>query len=266
MLRLSAPGLPRLAAGSCVDHRLQPHLVRHRSPGWDRSHGGRGAALTWPVPGPGRLAVVNCLNFGNPEHPEVMWQLSEAIDGMRDACVALGLPVIGGNVSLYNESDGADIDPTPVIGTLGLIDQLAAHPSSGGHPGGGCLAGPARRQCGSLHRLAEPSFAGRIEVGGRVPGPSPGDICRSSTSAVTAGWSSWSPSWWAGIWPRRMWNRRPGWSPVSTTCRQVDWAWPCRSSRSTRASDCGCRHRRPPRAVHRSPVARWWCAPPATPS
>ena len=50
------------------------------------------------------LAVVNCLNFGNPEHPEVMWQLSEAIDGMAEACRALGLPVIGGNVSLYNES------------------------------------------------------------------------------------------------------------------------------------------------------------------
>jgi phosphoribosylformylglycinamidine synthase len=74
------------------------------------------------------MAVVNCLNFGNPEHPEVMWQLSEAIDGMSEACLALGLPVIGGNVSLYNESDGADIDPTPVIGVLGLIDRLATRP------------------------------------------------------------------------------------------------------------------------------------------
>ncbi len=73
-------------------------------------------------------AVVNCLNFGNPEHPEVMWQLSEAIDGMTEACLALGLPVIGGNVSLYNESFGKDIDPTPVIGALGLIDHLAARP------------------------------------------------------------------------------------------------------------------------------------------
>jgi len=71
---------------------------------------------------------VNCLNFGNPEHPEVMWQLSEAIDGMTEACLALDLPVIGGNVSLYNESFGVDIDPTPVIGVLGLIDVLAARP------------------------------------------------------------------------------------------------------------------------------------------
>jgi phosphoribosylformylglycinamidine synthase len=70
------------------------------------------------------LAVVNCLNFGNPEHPEVMWQLSETIDGMGEACRALHIPVVGGNVSLYNESRGRDIDPTPVIGMLGIIDRL----------------------------------------------------------------------------------------------------------------------------------------------
>ena len=73
-------------------------------------------------------AVVNCLNFGNPEHPEVMWQLSECIDGMTDACRALSLPVVGGNVSLYNESGGADIDPTPVLGVLGLVDAVHAPP------------------------------------------------------------------------------------------------------------------------------------------
>jgi phosphoribosylformylglycinamidine synthase len=72
--------------------------------------------------------VVNCLNFGNPEHPEVMWQLSESIDGMAEACGALALPVIGGNVSLYNESGGADIDPTPVLGVLGLVDEVHAPP------------------------------------------------------------------------------------------------------------------------------------------
>lgn len=74
------------------------------------------------------LAVVNCLNFGNPEHPEVMWQLSEAIDGMAEACEAFSTPVIGGNVSLYNESAGTDIDPTPVIGLLGVVDALDRRP------------------------------------------------------------------------------------------------------------------------------------------
>lgn len=70
------------------------------------------------------LALVNCLNFGNPEHPEVMWQLSEAIDGMAEACVAFDVPVVGGNVSLYNESRGANIDPSPVVGLLGMVDSL----------------------------------------------------------------------------------------------------------------------------------------------
>ncbi|HXH57541.1 phosphoribosylformylglycinamidine synthase subunit PurL [Iamia sp.] len=74
------------------------------------------------------IAVVNCLNFGNPEHPEVMWQLSEAIDGMAEACRAFGLPVVGGNVSLYNETAGVDIDPTPVIGLLGVVDRLDRRP------------------------------------------------------------------------------------------------------------------------------------------
>ena len=74
------------------------------------------------------LAVVNCLNFGNPEKPEVMWQLSEAVDGMAEACDAFGVPVIGGNVSLYNESAGSDIDPTPVIGLLGVVDDLRRRP------------------------------------------------------------------------------------------------------------------------------------------
>ena len=73
-------------------------------------------------------ALVDCLNFGNPEHPEVMWQFSEVVDGMSQACTALGIPVIGGNVSFYNESRGADIDPTPVAGVVGLIDDLRDGP------------------------------------------------------------------------------------------------------------------------------------------
>lgn len=86
------------------------------------------AVLNVACTGARPLAVVNCLNFGNPEHPEVMWQLSEAIDGLSEACLGLGVPVVGGNVSLYNESAGRDIDPTPVIGLLGLIDHLDRRP------------------------------------------------------------------------------------------------------------------------------------------
>ncbi|MGZ8763528.1 MAG: phosphoribosylformylglycinamidine synthase subunit PurL, partial [Acidimicrobiia bacterium] len=70
------------------------------------------------------VALVNCLNFGNPEHPEVMWQFAEVVEGMSEACRAFDLPVIGGNVSFYNESRGVDIDPTPVVGVIGLIERL----------------------------------------------------------------------------------------------------------------------------------------------
>jgi phosphoribosylformylglycinamidine synthase len=82
------------------------------------------AALNVACAGARPVAVVDCLNLGNPEHPEVMWQLSEVVDGLAEACRALDLPIVGGNVSLYNESQGRDIDPTPVVGVVGLIDRL----------------------------------------------------------------------------------------------------------------------------------------------
>ena len=69
------------------------------------------------------LAVTNCLNFASPERPEVMWAFSETIDGMAEACRRLNTPVTGGNVSLYNETEGRGIDPTPVIGMLGLVEE-----------------------------------------------------------------------------------------------------------------------------------------------
>jgi phosphoribosylformylglycinamidine synthase len=71
------------------------------------------------------IALVNCLNFGNPEHAEVMWQFGEVVEGMSEACEALGIPVIGGNVSFYNESRGENIHPTPVVGVLGLMNELS---------------------------------------------------------------------------------------------------------------------------------------------
>ena len=70
-------------------------------------------------------AATNCLNFGNPEKPEVMWQFSRAIDGIADACNALEIPITGGNVSFYNETLGRSIDPTPVLGVLGMIEDAS---------------------------------------------------------------------------------------------------------------------------------------------
>src|SRR5271156_7028659 len=69
------------------------------------------------------IAATNCLNFGSPEKPEVMWQFSEAIDGLTEACNALGTPITGGNVSFYNETLGNSIYPTPVIGVLGVLED-----------------------------------------------------------------------------------------------------------------------------------------------
>lgn len=73
------------------------------------------------------IALTDCLNFGNPEREEVMWQLRESIMGIREACITLGVPVIGGNVSLYNETSGVSIHPTPTIGMVGLIEDLKHH-------------------------------------------------------------------------------------------------------------------------------------------
>ncbi|MDQ1403536.1 MAG: phosphoribosylformylglycinamidine synthase subunit PurL [Actinomycetota bacterium] len=129
VLRLGGPGLPRTGRGlalstdgnhrwCAIDPKLGTAMVVAES------------ALNVACAGAKPAALVNCLNFGNPEHPEVMWQLSQSIDGMGEACRSLGIPVIGGNVSLYNESHGRDIDPTPIVGVLGLIDHLERRPPS----------------------------------------------------------------------------------------------------------------------------------------
>lgn len=86
------------------------------------------AALNVAVTGARPLALVDNLNFGNPEKPEVMWQFIETVEGISEACQTLGIPVVGGNVSFYNETDGVDIHPTPVVGLLGLADPMPASP------------------------------------------------------------------------------------------------------------------------------------------
>ncbi len=77
------------------------------------------------------IAATNCLNFGNPEKPEVMWQFTEAIDGIAEACRALDTPITGGNVSFYNETLGKPIYPTPILGVLGLMEDADFAVASG---------------------------------------------------------------------------------------------------------------------------------------
>jgi phosphoribosylformylglycinamidine synthase II len=127
VLRLAAPGIPFTGRGLA--------LSTDAGPGWCSLDPYLGtaavvaeSALNVACAGARPVALVNCCNFGNPEHPEVMWQLARSIDGMAAACEALSIPVVGGNVSLYNEHGGRDIDPTPVVGTLGLIERLTIAP------------------------------------------------------------------------------------------------------------------------------------------
>jgi phosphoribosylformylglycinamidine synthase len=90
------------------------------------------------------LGVTDCLNFGSPERPEILWQFAEAIEGIAEACRALTLPVVGGNVSFYNETSGQAILPTPVIGVVGLLDEASRHAAQwfAGRGGRIALLGP----------------------------------------------------------------------------------------------------------------------------
>jgi phosphoribosylformylglycinamidine synthase II len=108
--------------------RLDPYL--------GAAHAVAEAARNVAVTGATPLAITNCLNFGNPERPVVMWQFAESVRGIRDACLAFDTPVTGGNVSFYNESADSAIDPTPVIGMLGVLsDYRLRVPSAFPRPG-----------------------------------------------------------------------------------------------------------------------------------
>ena len=95
----------------------------HLDPYLGAAHAVAESARNVAVMGATPLGITNCMNFGNPERPEVMWQFAESIQGMSDACRAFGTPVTGGNVSFYNESGHSAIWPTPIVGMLGLIED-----------------------------------------------------------------------------------------------------------------------------------------------
>jgi phosphoribosylformylglycinamidine synthase II len=113
------------------------------------------------------LAVTNCLNFGSPEDPGVMWQFTEAVRGLADACLALGVPVTGGNVSFYNQTADAAIHPTPIVGVLGVHDDVSKR----------LAIGFGRPDCGVvLLGRGEAEFGGSLwahvahqHIGGRPP-------------------------------------------------------------------------------------------------
>ncbi len=123
----------------------------------------RNVAVTGATP----LAVTNCLNFGSPEDPEVMWQFSEAVRGLADACLELGVPVTGGNVSFYNQTGDTAILPTPVIGVLGVIQDVSQRTPMGFATPGDLvvLVGATRDELGG----SEWAHVAHAHLGGRPP-------------------------------------------------------------------------------------------------
>jgi phosphoribosylformylglycinamidine synthase II len=108
------------------------------------------------------LAITDCLNFGNPEKPEIAWELAEAIEGMAAACEALDIPVVSGNVSLYNETDGRAIHPTPVVGCVGLVADVREIPGTWREGDAIFLAGKPRLSLdGSEYQALYGELAGR---------------------------------------------------------------------------------------------------------
>jgi phosphoribosylformylglycinamidine synthase subunit PurL len=114
-------GTPRALAISTDGNGRYCYLNPRRGAMLAVAEAARNVACAGAVP----IGATNCLNFGNPERPEIMWQLVEAIEGIADACRALDVPITGGNVSLYNETDGRAIYPTPVIGVVGVIEDAS---------------------------------------------------------------------------------------------------------------------------------------------
>jgi phosphoribosylformylglycinamidine synthase subunit PurL len=123
----------------------------------------RNVAATGAVP----VAVTNCLNFGSPEDPEVMWQFAEATRGLADACTALATPVTGGNVSFYNSTADVAINPTPVVGVLGILDDVTRRTPMGFQAEGDVLLllGETRDELGG----SEWAFALHGHLGGTPP-------------------------------------------------------------------------------------------------
>ena len=114
------------------------------------------AARNVVVSGARPLAISDCLNFGNPEKPEVMWQFQQAVAGIRDACIALATPVVSGNVSFYNDTEGRSIPPTPTIAMVGLLDDVSRCLTQGFRRTGDLvvLAGRTHEELGGSEYLA----------------------------------------------------------------------------------------------------------------
>ena len=226
------------------------------------------------------IAVTDCLNFGSPEDPTVAWQMGEVIDGMAEACRAFGTPVVSGNVSLYNDSRGMPIWPTPVVGMLGLLDDVERRCDIG-FRGAGRRRRPPRRDArrprrehvsrGAPWAHRRPAVDRPRPRGGR-PGARPG-AHRRRARAFGARLQRWGPRGRdRGVRVPR-WRRRglPGPAGRTRTARRALRRDPVADRRQRRSRGlaagrgaCGGRGRavRPARRDRRRPASgsgRWTC-------
>ena len=199
----------------------------------------RNVAVTGARP----LAVTNCLNFGSPEDPAVMWQFAEAVRGLADGCAALGVPVTGGNVSFYNQTGHLGRAPHP--GGRGARRARRRTPA-------GRDRVRVRRRCGrggaGQHRAArrDRGRARRVGLGARA---------RTATSAACRRPRAWPPSGGSpACWPRR--PRTGCWRP-RTTCPTAawPWRWPNPACAAGPAARCGCPATRSPGCSASRPAA-----------
>ena len=163
-------------------------------------------ALNVACSGAEPIGITDCLNFGSPETPAGYWQLAEAVAGMADACRALGVPIVSGNVSLYNETPDGPILPTPVVGTVGLLEDRSRRCR--------CVA-RGRRDLAA--RRGRTERAGRVRAGlaaRRGRDAAAGDR-RAPQGGAAAGRAGRDGSW-----------------PARTTCRSAAWGWRWRAWQS----------------------------------
>ncbi len=158
--------VPGTSRGLAMTADVNPRYVS-QDPERGAAHAVAEAALNLACVGARPLAVTDCLNFGSPEREEILGQLAASVRGISEACLALETPIISGNVSLYNETDGRAIAPTPTIGMVGLLDDVEGHVPSCFRRAGDVVAvlGEARDELGASEYLAT--------ILGREDGPCP---------------------------------------------------------------------------------------------
>jgi phosphoribosylformylglycinamidine synthase len=222
------------------------------------------AARNVACAGAAPIGATNCLNFGNPERPEIMWQFAEAVAGLGEACRALDIPITGGNVSLYNETDGRAVLPSPVIGVVGVAER-ASSIRTRVFPRAGLeivLVGDNRGELGgsewlsTLHGLlrgrppvldldrekALQTLLVGLAAEGRIQ--SAHDCAEGGWAVALAEcWTFWMARSRAGAISNRSWGAnwtrlptsfrsasRPQRSPMRVVCRVAGTGWCCRTS------------------------------------